>query len=375
MTCVSVIIPAYNQGAYLPQAIQSVLNQSHVDFEVVVVDDGSTDDTREVAQRFNDNRVRYVYQENRGLSAARNTGMRNSSAPYLTFLDSDDLFLAEKLNLLGAALDDDPAAGFAAGQAIPVDENGDQAGDIFATPPPSPAERLLLGNPLHVGSVMLRRDWQERVGFFDESLRSYEDWDMWLRLAQAGCKMIWVDRPVSLYRFHTAQMTRIGGQMTRATFAVLDKVYAQPELPPSWQALRSEAYSAAHLRAAAQAYLAGDISQGQEHLSQAVVLQTSLLEDEGGPLALRLRSWIELPKTKDNLGFLTRVYGNLPEGLHLLRRRARRELAETAMQQAFKAYQRKEYRSTRESLAKAFYYQPRRLLNRGALAIFLRSLR
>ena len=96
----SVIIPAYNQGRYLSAAIRSVLEQTLQDFEIIVVDDGSSDDTPAVAQAFDEPRVRYIYQENRGLSAARNTGIRQAQGRYLSYLDSDDWFLPRKLELI-----------------------------------------------------------------------------------------------------------------------------------------------------------------------------------------------------------------------------------------------------------------------------------
>ena len=188
MPKIAVIIPAYNQSQYLGQAIQSVLEQTFQDWEAIVVDDGSSDETRSVALSYPDARLHYVYQENRGLSAARNTGIRNTTAPYLSFLDSDDMFLPEKLAILLDALEAKPAVGLVAGQAIPIDEHGKQVGKIMDTPIPQDSEQLLLGNPLHVGSVLLRRNWQEKAGLFDESLRSYEDWDMWLRLGVPGLR-------------------------------------------------------------------------------------------------------------------------------------------------------------------------------------------
>jgi glycosyltransferase involved in cell wall biosynthesis len=92
MPTVSIIIPAYNQSEYLAEAIRSALDQSWTDVEVVVVDDGSTDDTADVCRTFTDPRVRYIWQANRGLSGARNTGIRESRGSFLSFLDSDDLF-------------------------------------------------------------------------------------------------------------------------------------------------------------------------------------------------------------------------------------------------------------------------------------------
>jgi len=373
MPIISVIIPAYNQSRYLSQAVQSVLAQSLADWEMVIIDDGSTDDTRAVALSIIDPRIHYIYQENRGLSAARNTGIRHSTAPYLTFLDSDDLFLPEKLELLLAEMERRPELGLAAGQAIPIDENGRVAGKAFTTPLPEQGERLLLGNPLHVGSVLLCRDWQGKAGLFDESLRSYEDWDMWLRLARLGCPMGSVAQPVAQYRFHAAQMTRIGQQMTHATFTVLDKVFADPNLPQSWLALKDPAYSHAYLRAAAQAYQGGDIPQAKDCLERAIALDSTLLRDGCAPLAATFRAWIELPKTSLPLDFLERVYDNLPPSLAELHSRQRAELGEAAIQLAFTYYQQGDAAQTAYAAGKAFRYQPRYLLNRGALSIYLRS--
>jgi len=146
---VSVVIPAYNQSQYLAAAIRSALAQTYEDIEVLVVDDGSTDDTRRVATSFDDSRVRYIYQNNAGLAAARNTGIRHARGSVLTFLDSDDLFLPEKLALLCGTLDANPRLGMVAGQAILIDELGEPLGEVFERGFPSEISDLLLGNPLH----------------------------------------------------------------------------------------------------------------------------------------------------------------------------------------------------------------------------------
>lgn len=373
MPKVSIIIPAYNQGHYLREAIDSALAQTYPDFEVVVVDDGSTDNTSEVAHSYSDTRVRYVSQENRGLSAARNTGIRNSYGTFLTFLDSDDQFLPVKLEVLVRELEVRPELGMVAGQAIPIDEQGRQVGKTFDKPLPAEPHLLLLGNPLHVGSVVLRRVWQEKVGFFDETLRSYEDWDMWLRLAQAGCQMTWVSQPVSLYRFHSAQMTRIGNQMTKATFAVLDKVYSDPGLPESWTKIKDRAYSHAYLRAAAQAYLGQDFDSAKMFISRAIELNPELMTDDGLALAHQFVAWTELPKINDPLLYLEAIYDHLPDSIAPLRRRRRQHLGQASIQMAFQAYQRGDYQTTRYAAMHAFRYQPKWLMNRGVLSIYLRS--
>ncbi len=373
MAIVSVIIPAYNQGHYLREAIQSVLNQTYHDFDILVVDDGSTDNTSEIAHTFDDPRISYLYQDNRGLSGARNTGIRYSSGKYLTFLDSDDLFLPDKLNLLTDELENHPEIGFVAGQAIPIDESGHRTGRIFDTALPENPVKLLLGNPLHVGSVMLKRSWQEQVGFFDENLRSYEDWDMWLRLGLAGCKMGWVAQPVSLYRFHSHQMTRIGSQMTQASFIVLDKLFDKDNLPSKWLALHDQAYSNAHLRAAAQAYKADKFVEAKEHLTCAVELNPQLIAGMGESLVDRFIGWTELPKVNSPLDFLESIYDNLPENLETIRRRRREVLGYIALNQAIDAYSQGDKQGARKSTLIACRYRPRYLLKKRVISMLINT--
>ena len=373
MSTISVIIPAYNQGHFLGEAIESVLAQTYPDFEVLVVDDGSTDDTAVVAQSYTDPRVHYIYKENGGLSSARNAGLRQAKGAYISYLDSDDCFLPQKLTLLVAELEANPQIGLVAGQALLIDEHGRQSGKKFDRPLPENPVELLLVNPLHVGSVLLRREWQEEVGFFDETLRSYEDWDMWLRLALADCRMHYVPEPVSLYRFHSAQMTRDGRQMTTATFAVLDKLFNEYEMPAAWQAMRDKAYSRAHLRGAAQAYHTGAYDEGKAHLVQATALDPDLLADQGQMLADIIAAWTNLPKIADPIQYLETAYDNLPAELNVLAQRRNKDLSQAAMGMAYRAYIQGDKRRARTAVRRAIRYRPAWLKNRGVLAIFLRT--
>jgi len=232
---VTIIIPAYNQGYYLGEAIQSCLNQTYPNIEIIVVDDGSTDNTQEVAHSYNNPKIKYLYKQNGGLSSARNAGIRAASGEYLSFLDSDDMFLPPKIELLMDKFKANPELGFVAGHALLIDQRGKVIPKKFETFLPSPIQNLILGNPFHVGSVMIKKEWQEKIGYFDETLRSYEDWDYWLRLAIEGCNMEVVPVAVSKYRFHTGQMTRNGEQMTTANLAVLEKTFTNPNLSQEWQ--------------------------------------------------------------------------------------------------------------------------------------------
>jgi glycosyltransferase involved in cell wall biosynthesis len=188
MSRVSVIIPTYNRAEFLSSAITSVLNQTFQDFEIIVVDDASNDNTQEVVSSFNDKRIRYIRHEiNKGGAGARNTGIKVSTGKYIAFLDDDDEWLPWKLQMQTDLLEESPPrvgvvyTGFvmvsrADGQilykGIPT-----RKGYIF--------NEMLIENVIGATpSVFLRRECFNRVGLFDENLPFAEDWDMWIRISK-----------------------------------------------------------------------------------------------------------------------------------------------------------------------------------------------
>ena len=124
MARVSVIIPTYNRAVFIADAIQSVLTQTYSDFEIIIVDDGSTDNTREVVGGFNDSRIKYIYQENQWAAAARNNGIRASNGEYLSFLDSDDILMENALKKGIQILDEHPEVAFCYTQNYTINESG-----------------------------------------------------------------------------------------------------------------------------------------------------------------------------------------------------------------------------------------------------------
>ena len=370
---VSVIIPAYNQGDYLAEAIESVLAQTYSHFEILVIDDGSTDNTADVAKSFSDPRVRYIFRENGGLSAARNTGLKHASGELITFLDSDDLFLPEKLSTLKAEMENHPEVGLTAGQAIMIDDRSQRLDKMVDSPLPENPAQLLLGNPIHVGSVLVKRAWLDQVEPFDESFRACEDWDMWIRLAKAGCPMRWLPVPVSLYRVHAAQMTRGAERMRTAMLATLDKIFSYSDLPKEWRALKNTAYAAVYIRAAARAFHANELINGKADLDKAIQLDSSLLDNHADKLSTQLAGWADAPMVSNSLAYLERVYDNLPDSLAVLRKNRRNNLGQMAVQKAFESYQQGDLAAARFFIHRAFRYQPSWLKNRGALSIFART--
>ena len=309
---VSIITPAYNQAAYLLQAVQSVLEQTCQDFELIIVDDGSTDATPQVLAGIHDPRVKVIHQPNAGLSAARNTGLRASSAPYVTFLDADDLFMPDKLELMSGYLDGHAGIGLVGGGTQIVDQTGRPLRESVQSPGKMELYELLLGNPFTVTSVMVRKEWIERVGPFDETLRACEDWDMWLRLAYAGCRFAWVEHLVGAYRYHLNQMTRQSERMRTAFLKVLEKFYREPDLPPGVVAYKDKAYASVLMTTAAYAYHASEHNQGRDDLLEALRLDPTLRDNGYQRLIKRMVGWSDDPRSSEPVVFLQRIIESVP---------------------------------------------------------------
>ncbi|MFQ5509847.1 MAG: glycosyltransferase family 2 protein [Leptospirillia bacterium] len=179
---ISVIIPAYNRAATIRRALDSVLAQTLGDFELIVVDDASTDDTVVLVESFSDPRIRLLrHATNRRAAAARNTGIRAARGRYLAFLDSDDEWLPDKLEVQLAALEAAPMEVMASCTGCEIVRNGETFPKV---PVHTSHRRLLMGCDLSPGStLMVRREVFDRVGLNDEAFYRYEDWDWMLRYA------------------------------------------------------------------------------------------------------------------------------------------------------------------------------------------------
>lgn len=234
---VSVIIPAYNYAHYLPCAIDSVLAQTLPPAELLVIDDGSTDGTPEVVAAYTDPRVRCVSQKNAGLSAARNTGIREAQFPYVAFLDADDCwkptFLATVMKQFAGLPDD---------FAIVASSTARMAPD--GTPLPErrfkhnphgefTARDFCLRNRPLSSSIVIRRAVFAECGGFDTTLRSSEDRDMWIRLTAHGHRFFFIPEPLGFIRRHPDNMSKNAPRMKRNSGAVLRRARQDGVVPRS----------------------------------------------------------------------------------------------------------------------------------------------
>lgn len=229
---VSILMPAYNAEKYIAESIQSVMAQTLADWELIVVDDGSTDNTAGVVNAFvsADARIKYVYQPNGRLGKARNTAFRHATGGLIAFLDSDDLWLPEKLELQVAALGEQGA------DIVYTDGfifSGDNVADESTTFPIIPDRHaganmfdwLLVRNRIAVLSVMLRREALELAGPFEErpSFHGSEDYDLWLRLAKQGAVFYGMTERLVRYRRHASAMTHAESNALEPMLAVVKK--------------------------------------------------------------------------------------------------------------------------------------------------------
>ena len=211
---VSVVIPCYNQAHFLSEAIESVLCQGYTNVEVVVVDDGSTDNASEVASRYERAGVRLIRQENRGRSGARNWGLDEAQGEYVVFLDSDDRLLPEALEVGVKDLEAHPACAFVFGRTSVVGTDG-------SSPMTDYYGELLRGNYIGTpGAVMFRRSVFDSVGSFDTTLQAAEDYHLYLRVTSEfpihhHYKFV-VD-----YREHEANTSRDSARMLQSTLKAL----------------------------------------------------------------------------------------------------------------------------------------------------------
>jgi glycosyltransferase involved in cell wall biosynthesis len=183
---VSVVIPTYNSGRLVTDAVESALSQTAPPTEILVIDDGSVDDTQQRLAAYGD-RINYVYQENRGVSAARNRGLLNARGDLIAFLDADDVWHPRKLECQLRVMTSDPALGLLGTRCFdwPAPDFEDMVDAEGAIQDVS-WERLVVGNCLTTSSIVVRHSVLEQVGNFDTNLQGPEDHDLWLRIADVS---------------------------------------------------------------------------------------------------------------------------------------------------------------------------------------------
>jgi glycosyltransferase involved in cell wall biosynthesis len=220
-------MPAYNVAPYIGAALESVLAQSHRDLELIVVDDGSTDETRAIADEFarRDSRIRVLHRRNGGISAARNTALAASASPLIAILDSDDVWDPGYLEAQLAILAGRPDVDVVTANALFLGGAGDgRPARPFPDGRPAPDLAAIIADETSVFIMsVFRRRVYETIGGFDEALRTNEDYDYWLRAALAGFRFVRNDRPLGRYRRRGDSLSSDDVRMVRGILRVFEK--------------------------------------------------------------------------------------------------------------------------------------------------------
>ena len=269
MEKVSVIVPGYNLADYAVKAVESVLSQTYKNIEIIFVDDGSTDNTRERLAPYA-GRVKYIYKENGGVCSARNRGIRESTGEFIALVDCDDAYLQTKIELCANFLREHPDYGLVHTDAYIIDEH-DNAIGIDSHPDRRHTgwitNKLIMTNFICNPTIMFRRKCLDKAGMYDESLFPPADWDLWLRISE-HYQVGYIDQPLSQYRvisnscFHGLERTKQENKI------VLDKFFARN--PKVSRRLKQGAYARYHLSMAQCYFLKNDLKEFKGQLAASL---------------------------------------------------------------------------------------------------------
>jgi glycosyltransferase involved in cell wall biosynthesis len=274
---VSVVVPCFNGARFIREAIDSALGQTYGDVEIVVADDGSTDESAAIVASYGD-RVRGLRQANAGPSAARNLALRAATGEYVALLDADDRYHPQKLERQVAVLRARPDVSavycgwrFVDGDGRELPERGWPRvdGDLL--------QRLVLGNLFHPVAVVLRREVVDAAGGFDERCPVNEDWNLFLRASRQGARWASVDEALCDYRIHPGQSHERLALVHGVAREILERFFSDPGLPHAIRLLEQFAHEAADLRAAAELHAAGATAEGDVAFRRAIVRRPAIL--------------------------------------------------------------------------------------------------
>ncbi|MSP11787.1 MAG: glycosyltransferase [Chloroflexi bacterium] len=375
MAKISVIIPVYNSSRFIAQTIESVLAQTYTDYEIIVVDDGSTDDIHQCLMPYLD-KIKYIYQKNQERSVARNRGVTASSGEYLVFLDGDDLLLPHKLAKQSAILDHYPNVGLVAGGYQYINENNTILREIRAWlyNPSLDLESILFRSLTVIHAVLLRRSWFDKVGGFDPQFSGPEDMDLWYRLSLAGCPMVWERSIVCQYRIHSSNSTINVKKHYDTFFAVLDKLFSRSDIPAHIRARRNELYAQICLTEAGQLYAVGQLKEAQASVRIALDFDPSLQAQDNRRFLNTILNWRQNIRVFDKATFLEEILSHLPSEISLSPANRRYIFVGIAKAEFYAAAHKHDCQSVQNKWFTIARQDPSWLLNRGSWSILLRAL-
>lgn len=312
---VSVVIPVHNGERLIGEAIRSVLEQTYDAFEVIVVDDGSTDDTARAVAAYRDPRVRLLaHGRNRGLHAARNTGIRAARADILAFLDHDDLFHRDKLGAHVHLLTNDrPDIGFSYNARFELNHGANTIREIWLPPASLTLADCVLGFPVAPSDMVIRRRWLETAGLWEEAHGHYGgEIILTGRLHFAGCAFARINRVLNYRRRHAGRVLADVAGNCQMELDAQHRILTDPRCPREVAALHDAAWSNTYLAWAWRGLVQGELPLGQKFVREAMRLNPSLLCGTVPPLLEFVASNSLLDESLDHEALLPGVFAALP---------------------------------------------------------------
>jgi glycosyltransferase involved in cell wall biosynthesis len=388
MPRVSVIIPTYNRKDLVQLTIDSALAQTFTDSEIIVVDDGSTDNTGEALRTHYGLRICYEYQANQGESAARNRALQLAQGEFIALLDSDDLWLPAKLEKEVARLDADPHAGMVFCEAWLIDAEGERIADqpegAGLTPDDLALEKMVFVNQIGGPSTtLIRRSTLDRVGGFDGQIRFGEDWDVWLQMLVRRDPIAFIPEPLTCIRRHRGTQcyypnAKRNTQRRNEHLRLLNKAFDQwPGPIPA--GLRERALARQYAEAALNELAVNHETSAHENLQQAVqltpdVVKVAAFEQTIIDLTAVIAEERETGSYERAENFMQRAIALRQAAISEKSPADRQLAANAAATIGFVARSRDDWQAARHYLWQAMRYDASWIKNRGARSTLIRLL-
>lgn len=381
---VSVIIPTYNRKEYVQKAIDSVLIQTYVNYEIIVVDDGSRDGTSIALQKRYKDKIVYLWQENQGESVARNKGISLAKGSMIAFLDSDDVWIQDKLEKQVAALLNNPNAVLCCGQSWAIDSSGNVVDPIPLGYGLREIDfelgKLCLRNHVFNSTVTVKRSCLAQTGNFDSQITFGEDWDLWLRLRILG-DFVFLGEPLAYIRRHSSSQSQ-SGAITRNDLILQDHLKILEKLFSTWQEsspkLREKALSQRFFELSMMDYISGRAEYGQNKLLQAIQLNEEIKNQKNefwkklvyATLAGRP---VNLESVQTTIRVVKNTAKQVPETFVLSEKEWKRVLSHIYEIYTFIAGSKQDWLLVKQCYPKALLYNFKLVANYGLIKIGLRA--
>ncbi|CAN5305989.1 hypothetical protein BH09SUM1_BH09SUM1_11330 [soil metagenome] len=290
----SVIIPCYNSERYLRETVESVLAQKGVRFEIILVEDGSTDSTAAMLDEFaaRDPRIITIRQPNAGVAAARNTGLRKARGEFISMLDSDDLLAPDKLRRQIVFLRGHPEYVGVSGNHERIDETGKTTLTELSREREIALGEMLLGNAVHISAVTLRRSVLADYGFMDEGVVPADDWEYFARIVIMGGRLFHQKAMVSKYRVAGGSLSSNAARMTNACLRIVEKNFANPALIPADLKLKPRAEKLVRAVGFCRAILTRDEAEARSQAAAIARLDPAFFSAGAPELVDTLAGWM-----------------------------------------------------------------------------------